>query len=33
MSEVANQIGEMLLRTEAIQFYKERPFVFVSGRI
>ncbi|OGQ78560.1 MAG: orotate phosphoribosyltransferase [Deltaproteobacteria bacterium RIFCSPLOWO2_12_FULL_60_19] len=33
MSEVANQIGEMLLRTEAIQFYKERPFVFVSGRV
>ena len=33
MSEVANRIGEMLLRTEAIQFYKERPFVFVSGRV
>jgi orotate phosphoribosyltransferase len=33
MSEVANRIGEMLLQTEAIQFYKERPFVFVSGRV
>ena len=33
MSEVADRIGEMLLQTEAIQFYRERPFVFVSGRI
>ncbi len=33
MSEVANKIAEMLLRTEAIQIYRERPFVFVSGRI
>lgn len=33
MSEVANKIAEMLLRTEAIQVYRERPFVFVSGRI
>ena len=33
MNEVANKIAEMLLRTEAIQVYRERPFVFVSGRI
>ncbi|HEX9446242.1 MAG TPA: orotate phosphoribosyltransferase [Candidatus Binatia bacterium] len=33
MSEAANRIGEMLLETGAIAFYKERPFVFVSGRI
>jgi len=33
MNEAANRIGEMLLQTEAIAFYKERPFVFVSGRI
>ena len=33
MSDVARQIAEMLLRTEAIQVYKENPFVFVSGRI
>src|SRR6266850_1332824 len=33
MSDVAQRIAEMLLRTEAIQVYKERPFVFVSGRI
>ena len=33
MSEVANRIGEMLLSTEAIQYYKEKPFVFVSGRV
>ena len=26
-------IAEMLLKTESIQIYKERPFVFVSGRI
>ena len=26
-------IAEMLLKTESIQVYKERPFVFVSGRI
>jgi orotate phosphoribosyltransferase len=33
MSEMADRIGEMLLQTEAIAFYKDRPFVFVSGRI
>ena len=33
MSEVSNTVAEMLLRTEAIQVYKEQPFVFVSGRI
>jgi len=33
MSDVAQKIAEMLLRTEAIQVYKDRPFVFVSGRI
>ena len=26
-------IAEMLLKTESIQIYQERPFVFVSGRI
>jgi orotate phosphoribosyltransferase len=33
MSDVAQTIAEMLLRTAAIQVYKEKPFVFVSGRI
>ena len=33
MGDVAQRIAEMLLRTEAIQVYKEKPFVFVSGRI
>jgi orotate phosphoribosyltransferase len=33
MSDVAQRIAEMLLRTEAIQVYKQTPFVFVSGRI
>ena len=33
MSAVAQKIAEMLLRTEAIQVYREKPFVFVSGRI
>jgi orotate phosphoribosyltransferase len=33
MSEVSHKIAEMLLQTEAIQVYKEKPFVFVSGRI
>src|SRR4249919_2532178 len=33
MSDVAQRIAEMLLRTEAIQVYKDKPFVFVSGRI
>jgi orotate phosphoribosyltransferase len=33
MSEVSKTVAEMLLRTEAIQVFKEQPFVFVSGRI
>jgi orotate phosphoribosyltransferase len=33
MSEVSLRIAEMLLKTEAIQVYRDRPFVFVSGRI
>jgi orotate phosphoribosyltransferase len=33
MSEVSLRIAEMLLKTEAIQVYTDRPFVFVSGRI
>jgi orotate phosphoribosyltransferase len=33
MSEVAQKVAEMLLQTEAIQVYKDKPFVFVSGRI
>jgi orotate phosphoribosyltransferase len=33
MSDVGHRIGEILLQTGAIAFYKERPFVFVSGRI
>src|ERR1043166_6351819 len=33
MSEVSRRVAEMLLQTETIQVYKEKPFVFVSGRI
>lgn len=33
MSEVSHKVAEMLLQTEAIQVYKDKPFVFVSGRI
>jgi len=33
MSEVSQRIAEMLLKTEAIQVYQDKPFVFVSGRI
>jgi orotate phosphoribosyltransferase len=33
MSEVSKTVAEMLLQTEAIQVYKDKPFVFVSGRI
>jgi orotate phosphoribosyltransferase len=33
MSDVSLRIAEILLQTEAIQIYKEKPFVFVSGRI
>ena len=32
-SESTLRIGELLLETEAIQIYKEHPFVFVSGRV
>ena len=31
--EISIAIAEMLLKTGSIQIYKERPFVFVSGRI
>ncbi len=33
MSEMSLRIAEMLLRTETIEVYTEKPFVFVSGRI
>ncbi len=33
MSEAAKKVAEMLLQTDAIQVYKDKPFVFVSGRI
>ena len=33
MEEAATRIAEMLLKTEAIQVFHDRPFVFVSGRI
>jgi orotate phosphoribosyltransferase len=33
MSEVSRRVAEMLLSTESIQVYKDKPFVFVSGRI
>ncbi len=33
MSEISRKIAEMLLQTDAIQVYKDKPFVFVSGRI
>jgi orotate phosphoribosyltransferase len=33
MSEVSQKVAEMLLQTEASQVYKDKPFVFVSGRI
>jgi orotate phosphoribosyltransferase len=33
MSETSKTVAEMLLRTDAIQVYKDKPFVFVSGRI
>ena len=33
MSEVSKKVAEMLLGTESIQVYKDKPFVFVSGRI
>ncbi|HEY7716022.1 MAG TPA: orotate phosphoribosyltransferase [Candidatus Binatia bacterium] len=33
MSEVSQRVAEMLLCTESIQVYQDKPFVFVSGRI
>jgi len=33
MSEVSQRVAEMLLATESIAVYKDRPYVFVSGRI
>ncbi len=33
MSEVSKKIAEMLLSTESITVYQDKPFVFVSGRI
>lgn len=33
MQEARAYVAEMLLKTGSIQVYKERPFVFVSGRI
>lgn len=33
MSEMSKTVAEMLLSTESIQVYKDKPFVFVSGRI
>src|SRR5262247_3643454 len=33
MSEVSKTVAEMLLSTESIAVYKDKPFVFVSGRI
>ena len=33
MSEVSQRVAEILLSTESIQVYQDKPFVFVSGRI
>src|SRR5436309_16140533 len=33
MSDVSQKVAQILLQTEAIQVYREKPFVFVSGRI
>src|SRR5215212_5518829 len=33
MSEVSKRVAEMLLSTESIAVYKDKPYVFVSGRI
>src|SRR5919109_185055 len=33
MSEVSQKVAEMLLSTQSIAVYKDKPFVFVSGRI
>jgi orotate phosphoribosyltransferase len=33
MSEVSQRVAEMLLSTKSIAVYKDKPYVFVSGRI
>ena len=33
MSEVSRKVAEMLLSTQSIAIYQDKPFVFVSGRI
>ena len=33
MSEASQKVAEILLATESIAVYKDKPFVFVSGRI
>jgi orotate phosphoribosyltransferase len=33
MSEVSKKVAEMLLSTESIAVYNDKPYVFVSGRI
>jgi orotate phosphoribosyltransferase len=33
MSEVSQRVAEILLSTESIAVYKDKPYVFVSGRI
>jgi orotate phosphoribosyltransferase len=33
MSEVSKKVAEMLLSTQSIAVYRDKPFVFVSGRI
>ncbi|HUF42860.1 MAG TPA: orotate phosphoribosyltransferase [Verrucomicrobiae bacterium] len=33
MNQVSKKVAEMLLATESIAVYKDKPFVFVSGRI
>jgi orotate phosphoribosyltransferase len=33
MGEAQSRIAEWLLKTESVQVYKDRPFVFVSGRV
>jgi orotate phosphoribosyltransferase len=33
MSEVSQRVAEILLSTESIAVYRDRPYVFVSGRI
>src|SRR3972149_10834096 len=33
MSEASKKVAEIVLRTDSIAVYKDKPFVFVSGRI